>query len=171
MRKLVLTAFLAGAIARTAHGADLDVSIEIPRLDVAEYHRPYVAIWIERPDHSVAADVAVWYAVAMKNNEGAEWLKDLRQWWRRSGRSQELPIDGVSGATKPVGTHALRLDGDSPQLAALAPGQYGLVVEAAREVGGREIVRLPFQWPPQQAQRQAAQGEHELGAVELNLVP
>ena len=64
----------------TANAADLGLSIEVPRLDVAEYHRPYVAIWIENPDQSVAADLAVWYDVAKKNNEGAEWLKDMRQW-------------------------------------------------------------------------------------------
>ena len=66
-----------------------------------------MAIWIENPDQSVAADLAVWYDVAKKNNEGTEWLKDMRQWWRRSGRNQQFPVDGVSGATKPAGKHAL----------------------------------------------------------------
>ena len=70
MRKLLLPALVAGLIARTANAADLGLSIEVPRLDVAEYHRPYVAIWIENPDQSVAADLAVWYDVAKKNNEG-----------------------------------------------------------------------------------------------------
>ena len=54
MRKLLLSALLAGLIARTAQAADIGLSIEVPRLDVAEYHRPYVAIWIENPDQSVA---------------------------------------------------------------------------------------------------------------------
>ena len=75
MRKLLLPALVAGLIARTANAADLGLSIEVPRLDVAEYHRPYVAIWIENPDQSVAADLAVWYDVAKKNNEGTEWLR------------------------------------------------------------------------------------------------
>jgi len=171
MRKLLLTASVAGAIAPAAQGAGLDVSVEIPRLDVAEYHRPYVAIWIENADQSVAADLAVWYDVAKKENEGTEWLKDLRQWWRRSGRGQQFPVDGVSGATKPAGTHAVRLEEGAGALAGLKPGNYALVVEAAREVGGRELVRVPFQWPAQKAERLAARGEHELGAVELNIVP
>ncbi|MDX1550041.1 MAG: DUF2271 domain-containing protein, partial [Lysobacter spongiicola] len=63
--------------------AGLDVTLEIPRLNVAEYHRPYVAVWIERPDHSVAANLAVWYDDDMKGDEGTKWLKDMRQWWRR----------------------------------------------------------------------------------------
>ena len=67
--------------------ADMDVTVEIPRLQVAEYHRPYVAIWLEKPDQSHAADLAVWYDLKLKDKEGEKWLKDLRQWWRRSGRS------------------------------------------------------------------------------------
>ena len=142
MRKLLLPALVAGLIARTANAADLGLSIEVPRLDVAEYHRPYVAIWIENPDQSVAADLAVWYDVAKKNNEGTEWLKDMRQWWRRSGRNQQFPVDGVSGATKPAGKHALAFNG-AAAAGQLKPGQYAVVVEAAREVGGRELLRIP----------------------------
>ena len=64
----------------------LDIEIGIPRLDVAEYHRPYVAAWIARPDNSVAANLAVWYQQERRGeNEGETWLKDLRQWWRRTG--------------------------------------------------------------------------------------
>ncbi|ARP90624.1 hypothetical protein CAL14_10205 [Bordetella genomosp. 9] len=171
MRKLIVTAFLAGTVARAAHGAELDVNVEIPRLDVAEYHRPYVAIWIENADQSVAADLAVWYDVAKRNHEGEEWLKDLRQWWRRSGRNQQFPVDGVSGATKPVGTHAVRLDSQAPALAALKPGKYAVVVEAAREVGGRELVRVPFDWPPGKPAAHSQRGEHELGAVAVRVAP
>jgi len=39
------------------------------------------------------------------------------------------------------------------------------VVEAAREVGGRELLRLPFQWPPRAPTTAKVAGEHELGAV------
>ncbi|GAB1579885.1 DUF2271 domain-containing protein [Bordetella petrii] len=171
MRKLLLSALLAGLIARTAQAADLGLSVEIPRLDVAEYHRPYVAIWLENADQGVAADLAVWYDVAMKNNEGTEWLKDMRQWWRRSGRNQQFPVDGVSGATRPAGQHQLSFAGASRPLASLQPGRYAVVVEAAREVGGRELVRVPFDWPPAKAERLTAQGEHELGAVAIDLKP
>ncbi|OZI71167.1 DUF2271 domain-containing protein [Bordetella genomosp. 12] len=171
MRKLLLSLVLAGAIARTAQAADLNVSVEIPRLDVAEYHRPYVAIWIERDDQSIAGDLAVWYDVAKKNNEGTEWLKDMRQWWRRSGRNQQFPVDGVSGATRPVGKHELAFSGKAQPLADLPPGNYAVVVEAAREVGGRELLRLPFAWPPKAAASQTVKGEHELGEIALQLKP
>ncbi len=151
--------------------AGLEVSVEIPRLDVAEYHRPYVALWIEKPDQSHVANLSVWYDLKLKDKEGEKWLKDLRQWWRRSGRSLELPVDGVSAATRPVGQHRLSYRSDAEPLKSLAAGDYRLVVEAAREVGGRELVRLPFSWPPKQAENLQTQGSSELGAIGLTLTP
>lgn len=171
MRKLLIPALLAGLATRAAGAANLDVNVEIPRLDVSEYHRPYVAIWIEHADQRAAGDLAVWYDVQKKNNEGAEWLKDMRQWWRRSGRDQQFPVDGVSGATRPAGRHVLQFSGADKPLSGLQPGQYVLAVEAAREVGGRELVRIPFEWPPKKTETARASGEHELGEISLSLKP
>ena len=154
-----------------APAAGLDVTVEIPRLDVAEYHRPYIAVWIERPDHSVTANLAVWYDDDMAGDEGTKWLKDMRQWWRRSGRGLSMPVDGVSGATRPVGQHQLRFEAGAAPLGQLAAGQYELVVEAAREVGGREVVRVPFQWPATTPRQAEATGSSELGKVRLAVRP
>ncbi len=60
---------------------------------------------------------------------------------------------------------------DKGALATLAPGNYKLIVEAAREVGGRELLKVPFQWPAKSPQAAKAQGEHELGAITVNLKP
>lgn len=157
--------------AAPAVAADMNLRIEVPTLNVAEYHRPYLAAWIERADQSVAANLAVWYDMKKKDKEGEKWLKDIRQWWRRSGREQQMPIDGVSGATRPAGEHKLNFGAGKGPLVDLAPGDYVLMVEAAREVGGREVVKLPFQWPPKSAQNAKAQGSSELGAVSLELKP
>jgi hypothetical protein len=164
----VITAALAGMPARAA---ELNVQVQIPSLSVAEYHRPYVAVWIERPDQSIAADLAVWYQTEAKKEDGAQWLKDLRQWWRRGGRAQQLPMDGVTGATRPVGEHSLSFKSRDKQLAQLAPGTYGLVVEAVREVGGRELLRIPFEWPGTQKQHATVSGKTELGTITLDLIP
>lgn len=148
--------------------AELEVEIEIPRLNVAEYHRPYVALWIEQ-DNQHIADLNVWYDQKMNNNEGEKWLKDMRQWWRRSGRSLEFPVDGVSGATRAVGTHTVNFSSDSAALKPLKAGNYELLVEAAREVGGREILRIPFSWPAQTTQAASVQGSNELGRITLTV--
>jgi hypothetical protein len=154
-----------------AQAADMEVSVQIPRLDVAEYHRPYVAAWIEHPDQSVAAQLAVWYQTDPRKEDGTQWLKDLRQWWRRGGRDLSVPIDGVTGATRPVGEHKLSFKPQNAALKGLAAGKYALVVEAVREVGGRELLRVPFEWPAPSKQHAEAQGKSELGLVTLDLNP
>ncbi|CAG2159216.1 DUF2271 domain-containing protein [Cupriavidus numazuensis] len=172
MRRLLtvtLSGMAAVPLAGPAFAADMNVKVEIPRLNVAEYHRPYVAVWVERADQSPAATLAVWYDV--KNKEGTKWLKDMRQWWRKAGRDLQMPADGISGATRAPGEHTLTFtDGKAP-LGKLPAGNYQLVVEAAREVGGRELLRVPFTWPPQSAQTARAKGEHELGGVTVDLKP
>jgi hypothetical protein len=167
--RVATTFLLTGLAAAPAAAADMTVSVEIPRLSVAEYHRPYVAMWVEKPDQSVATNLAVWYDFDMKDNEGTKWLRDLRTWWRKAGRELDFPADGITGATRAPGTHKQSFN--AARLKGLAPGSYNLVVEAAREVGGREIVRVPFQWPPKKRATAGAKGTSELGAVSLDIKP
>ena len=161
----------AAGLAWPAVGAEMALKVEIPRLAVAEYHRPYVAMWIERPDQSFVANLAVWYDLKLKNAEGTKWLKDMRSWWRKSGRELQMPVDGLSTATRAPGEHTLAFAAGHPALAGLKPGSYQVVVEAAREVGGRELVRVPLAWPPKAAASEQAAGSHELGKVTVTVKP
>ena len=163
---------LAGAvIGAPAGAADLKLSIELPTLAVAEYHRPYVAMWIESTDQKFVDNLAVWYEIKKGNGaEGIKWLKDMRTWWRKSGRELTLPIDGVTSATRAPGEHQITFGTAKGALSTLKPGSYQVVIEAAREVGGREMLRIPFTWPAS-AQSAETKGEHELGKVALNLKP
>ncbi|WP_404337014.1 DUF2271 domain-containing protein [Sphingomonas sp. MMS12-HWE2-04] len=154
--------FPAGAAAQT-----LDLSLEIPRLKVAEYHQPYVAIWLEKAG-TAPRTVQVWYDVDKRGGEGTKWLRDIRQWWRAAGRGMTFPADGVSGATRAPGVQKVHLVGGRGGMPTLSPGNYTLVVEAAREVGGRELVRLPFAWNGTAATA-SGKGASELGAVSLTL--
>lgn len=169
--RILLSVGLTGLMAAPALAADMEISIEIPKLDVAEYHKPYVAIWLEGPDKKVAANLAVWYDVANPKQEGDKWLKDLRQWWRRTGRSLTVPADGLTSATRAPGSHDVKIDAAHAAVKDLAPGAYEIIVEAAREVGGREVLRIPLQWPPEKGATLSAKGEHELGAVAVNVKP
>lgn len=166
-----LSAALASLAAAPAFAADLNVKVEIPALKVAEYHKPYVATWIERADQGVASNLAVWYELKKKDNEGEKWLKDMRQWWRRGGSDLKMPVDGVSGATRAPGEQVLSFSSGKAPLATLPAGNYKLVVEAAREVGGRELLSLPFVWPPKKAETLNVKGKTELGAISLELKP
>jgi hypothetical protein len=164
--------FAAGLLALPcAQAGELTVSVELPSLNVAEYHPPYVAVWLEN-EKGESRNLAVWYQLeerGKKSEKGEEWLKDMRQWWRRIGRETDMPVDGISGATRKPGTHQLVFtEGKSP-LGKLKKGNYVLMVEAAREVGGRELVKVPFTWPA--AGEQSAQGNKELGEVKINVKP
>lgn len=173
MRKTLPLLTLAGAAIASgpAAAASMTVTVEIPRLKVAEYHKPYVAAWVEKPDQSAVTTAFVWYESDKPKREGESYLKDLRQWWRRTGRELTLPMDGVSSPTRAPGPQTIALTSAKGPLSKLPPGDYALVIEAAREVGGREVVKIPFQWPPKAPQTGKAQGASELGAVTLALKP
>ena len=151
--------------------AELALKLDVPQLNVAEYHRPYIAAWLENADQKVVANLSVLYDVKKKDNGGAKYLKDMRQWWRKAGRDAQLPMDGVSGATRAPGEVALTFPAAKAALDKLPPGQYQLMIEAAREAGGREVVKVPLQWPPKSAQTLSAQGKEELGAIAVQLKP
>ena len=44
-----------------------------------------------------------------------------------------------------------------------------LVAEAVREVGGRELLRIPFSWKTAGTTSGSAKGDVELGEVRLNV--
>ena len=154
-QSLLLAGFLAAPVAAGT------VSVTIPQQSVAEYHRPYVAGWLEPEGGGAARTLFVWYDVKKQGNEpGTKWLADLRTWWRKGGRGLALPADAVSGATRAPGSYRIPLPAD------LKPGAYVLKVEAARETGGREIVSVPLTVPAKAA---AASGKAELGAITVSL--
>ena len=162
MRVALATALCA--LAGAAWSAEFKVELEVPRLSVAEYHAPYVAFWVRHDESGAVTPLGLWY------DDQEKWLKDLRLWWRRTGRGQSDPYDGLTGATRRPGQHSVDFS-ELPALADLPEGDYQLVVEAAREVGGREVVRLPFQWPATGNKTVRADGEQELGRVQLRLAP
>lgn len=148
---------LAAVIPGAASAAT--ISITVPKINVAEYHKPYVVGWLEPATGGDARTVFVWYDVKKGGREpGTKWLADLRSWWRKGGRSLKLPADGVSGATRAPGTYQVPLPANLPA------GQYVLKVEAARETGGRELVSVPITLPRGKG---AASGKTELGAVTI----
>ena len=169
--RLTTTIALGTLLIAPAHAAEISINVEIPRINAAEYHRPYVAVWVEGEGQKSVADLAVWYQQTDgKEGHGTKWLPDMRQWWRKSGRTLKVPVDGVTGPTRPVGKHAIRFDHKHPSLAKLPAGSYTLVVEAAREVGGRELLKIPFDWKGKPSNG-SAQGKTELGKVTLAAKP
>jgi hypothetical protein len=170
------SAWLAGASLTLAAGpaaaASLTLQLTLPAIDTASYYRPYLAAWIEKAgeDKAVVGTLAVWYDTRLRDNGGRGWLRNLRSWWRVTGEQLTLPADGVSGATRPAGTHTLQFSVTGGALAGLPAGNYQLAIEVAREKGGRELLRLPFAWGGG-AQSADALGSKELGKVSVAITP
>ena len=150
-------------------GSDYTLEIEIPELDVAEYHNPYLAVWIENNNNEHISDVSVWYKTKKGKHSGTKWLKDLRSWWRKSGRDLDLPIDGLSNPTKRPGKHSISLNKVLDTFRDQAAGDYKIMVEAVREVGGREVVSVPFKWDGKslKSNNPTVQGKSEITAITL----
>lgn len=165
------------AVVNGASAATLTVDLSLPESPSGlGYDRPYLAVWVEHAqDQTVVGTLAVWYDLRLRNNLGKTWLPQLRTWWRKMGENLSLPADGLSGATRPAGRHVLRYDADHAALAQLPQGDYALVVEVARERGGRELVRAPFHWPGRSGtamvEMSQAKGAVELGGVQVRIAP
>ncbi|WP_370979785.1 DUF2271 domain-containing protein [Agaribacterium sp. ZY112] len=143
---------LSFGVCLAASADELRVELEIPQIKTAEYHRPYVAVWIEDSQRQIDQYLALWL-------EQEKWHRDLRYWWRRGGKNTQLPIDGISGATRKPGLYRFNANIDNAQ-------DYKLVVEAVREVGGRELIKVPL---AEIDGEKVLIGERELGQLTIKL--
>lgn len=157
------------ALSLPAWSADSQLEINLVSAQGARAKRPYVAVWVEKAaNHQFAGNIALWYDTG--RSVGSKWLPDLRAWWRANGSQANLPIDGVSGATRPAGLQTINL-GATETMKKLPAGDYEVVVEVTREHGGYDLVRLPLQWPVRTTQQTENTGSQELGRVRLTSKP
>ena len=169
MKKLLISLLLASA---SAGALEMKIDLTLPEIKVSDYHKPYVAGWIEGSDRKLVEHLFVWYDVkgnAENPKRGLKWLKDLRNWWRKGGRSLDPIPDGVSGATRKPGSHSIEIKAE--QLAKLKEGDYTLQIEATREEGGTERVSIPFKLPLSGETSAKAAGKSELGDISLTIKP
>ncbi|MDF3125356.1 DUF2271 domain-containing protein [Rheinheimera sp. 1928-s] len=142
--------------------SELEVQVELPKIETGTYHRPYVAVWIENEQQQPVRLVEAWL-------EKPDWIKDLRRFWRKIGRSEPQLVDAKTGATKGPGSYKVRWDGKDEQGKAVAAGNYVLFVEAAREQGGRNLAKQAFTWDGSAVQIEI-KASTELGKIKLTSV-
>ncbi|MBX2859040.1 MAG: DUF2271 domain-containing protein [Cellvibrionaceae bacterium] len=149
----------------------LKLSLELPKIQADPYLKPYVAIWLEDNQRRPITTIALWYQLQGLNTaqaDGKKWLKDLRQWWRKIGRSKAYDLDGVTGATRRPGSYEIGWPLSQELFKKLNSGSLVLHVEAAREEGGRSYQRIPLGAFGDAGFAVAADGE--LGAIQVWLV-
>jgi FAD:protein FMN transferase len=143
---------------------ELNLALDLPRIEDARYRRPYVAVWVEDADHFPVRTLALW-------TQNPRWLPELKQWYRDDqirNLSEGTDISRtVSSATRPPGHYTLKWDGKDNEGKPVKAGKYAVVIEASREHGGYQIERreMNFNAQPQQATVQAGK---ELGTISLD---
>ena len=152
----------AMALSAFSQAQELKVSVEIPYIKANPYHKPYVAIWLETPKRKGVHTLAFW-------KEQPDWFKDLRQWWRKIGRSKSPNYDAVTGATRKPGTYQLAWDGTLVSGEQISAGNYVLHIEAVREQGSREYLRQAISIGKGAPQQYQLQGAIELGHIQISI--
>ena len=136
--RLQLTVALGSLLAVPAHAADVTVSVQIPQLRVAEYHRPYVAVFVEDAAGKHAANLSVWY-LSRDTAEGHGTKAATAPWWRKSAAL------GCPSTASPVHRPPAPTSSDSTMRAGWrsSPRRLRAGGRTVREVGGREPLRIP----------------------------
>lgn len=144
---------------------ELGVKFEILQFKMVEYYKFYVVMWLEKLDQSFVVNLVVFYDLKKKDNGGIKWLKDMWQWWCKSGCDLQMLVDGVIGVMCVFGEYGFVYVLGKVLLVELLVGEYQFVVEVLCEVGGWEVVKVLFVWLFKLVQIVLVQGKEELGNV------
>lgn len=138
----------------------LQLQLELPA-HASQAKRPYVSAWLSHNGQ--------WQAQLLLLGEQPRWYNELRSWWRQIGQQSQQNYDQLAGATRKPGLHQFVWNARLADGRPLPAGDYILHLEAAREGGGREQLKLPLYWPL--THPLVVQGQHELGQVRIDARP
>ena len=119
----------------------LEVQFEINQPDESRrYRRPYVALWVEDKDGLSVRTLVLWL-----QSRGSRWHPDLKRWYRDDQARRLLDdtnlIDSISRPTRAPGKYNVVWDGKDDAGQPVKPGQYTILIEAAREHGTYQLIR------------------------------
>jgi thiamine biosynthesis lipoprotein len=112
------------------------VNFELMRFE-GRARRPFVAIWVDDSNKKTVRTMALWF-------NKARWLPDLKEWFHKNtDRYQNGTKDvfSISSATRPPGTYTIKWDGKNDDGEYVAPGNYTVYIEVAREHGTYQIMK------------------------------
>lgn len=108
------------------------------------YRRPYLAVWLEDEKGFPVRTISL---LVSFGGPGPKWINDLKRWYKSD--KERLKIDKtdrlytVSKSTRPPGRFEMVWDGKDDQGKVLPDGAYTLYIEAAREHGTYQLIRVP----------------------------
>jgi hypothetical protein len=105
----------------------VSINIDLPKLNVQRYRRPYVAVWIENLKGKPVRSITVW-------GNAPKYWPALPAWWKFNKDDKEL-IKAVTRATREPGKYEVVWDGKDDKGADVPQGTYVVRVEVHREHG------------------------------------
>ena len=139
----------------------INLSYQIPALDVDKYERPYLAIWLTDKKQKPIRNLLLL-------GENERWAKKNSRWWRRVGRRNPELLDILARSTRRPGVYQLAWDGLDDFGQPVAEQPMILHVEAAREHGEHDYQKVALSLNQEQKNINLPV-KGELGAVEITL--
>jgi thiamine biosynthesis lipoprotein len=116
---------------------DFTLNFTIPTLDVDDYEKPYVAVWLTNSKRKVIKNLLLL-------GKSEQWAQTNKRWWRKSGRHNELLLDGLARPTRKPGNYQLNWDWRDDYGKLVPEGEYQLHIEVSREHGEVNLTTLTF---------------------------
>ena len=113
------------------------IDFEIPEHAIADYERPYVAVWIADKERNLIR-------ILMLAGQQERWMEENYYWHRRFGRKAGSLVDAIAGPTRRPGQYDLQWDGLTDDGIPAPAGDYILHLEAAREHGDHQHESIGF---------------------------
>jgi FAD:protein FMN transferase len=124
---------------------ELLVNFEINRPDGEgrRYRRPYVAVWVENQEGFPVRNLLLW--VSMGGAGPFQWLPDLKRWYRADQERKQVEkrdlFFTIARPTRQPGKYKVAWDGKDNHGKPVAPGEYTILIDAAREHGTYQSLR------------------------------
>ncbi|MBU2891828.1 DUF2271 domain-containing protein [Colwellia sp. D2M02] len=133
----------------------------IPTLDVDDYEKPYVAVWITNAERKVVKNL-------LMLGKSEQWAQTNKRWWRKSGRHHELLLDGLARPSRKPGHYQLSWDWRDDYGNKVAMGEYQLHIEVSREDGAATLANFSFN-STELPFKQTKPAQGEIGPLQLNI--
>lgn len=139
-------------------GFEVQVTYELPKIEAANYRKPYVLVWVTDLDKTPIKTLLI-------QGTKQDYQEDNYVWWRRYGRKQPGAIEAMGKPTRPPGRYTVGWDGTDQDGKRVGQGKYLIHIEAAREHGGHAYQTMEVNLGAAPVAAQAA-GKDELGAAQ-----
>lgn len=148
------------ATAPLPSGFQVQVEYALPKVEVANYRKPYMIVWVTDADKNLIKTLLI---LGTKR----DYQEDNYVWWRRFGRKNPGLLDSVGRPTRAPGKYTVGWDGTDDAGKPVAQGLYLIHVEASREHGGHTYQSIPVQLGAKPVAA-ALPASDELGAIKVS---